>query len=175
MEGEKIKAGDVISQEIVDLMAGLQLMHDGEGCYYQLERLETLAQLAHEIAADEVTWMAWNEQKICDLCEWQKMIVDEIRNILKNQDQLIMALKSRFAMPETEDFEADFRKLEALRGLPELFVCNGLYHGESTNLLKLKAWATAYGYDFEKVKCLLAKETESILQLPEPKSIDKAA
>lgn len=132
---------------------------------YFLEKLSrAIDEEAERDLDDSVYSNGANPETIIDLAFWQRSIVDEIRVALNSQDHIVMALRTLIEMPEREEFKADDRKLESIRGLGELFSpAGGLFHDDKVDLAKLKAWAKAHHYDLEAVKSILAPETDSCL------------
>lgn len=166
MEEQKIKVGDPVTQEIVDLIAGLEYMNDGEGCCFRLERIETLSRAIDEEAELDMDNFSngSNPETIISLCYWQRSLIDEIRSVLNSQDRIVRALRCLIEMPERGEFKADNQKLESIRGLGELFSPGGgLFHDDKADMAKLTAWAKAHHYNLDAVKSLLAPETDSCL------------
>ncbi len=150
------KKDNGISQDVKDLIAGLKHMSDIDGCYYPLEKLEILSRVIDEVAEGKT--LPWDDNKIITMAYWQRKIIDEIRQILDAQDDIIMALKSRVKVERDDKYiEPDHRQLSALRSLANAFQGDNLFHTETIDVTDLKAWAIAHGFDFETVKGLLCK------------------
>lgn len=146
-----------IPKEVRDLVGGLGYLADPS---YPLDRLQMLVQIIDEIVAED-GGLPWNENRVIDICYWQKKIIDEIRQDLDAHDNIIAKLKSLVNKGEkletfkTEHFKPDSRKLEALRHLASLFVMDNLFYTDTTDMGNLKVWCIAHEYDLEMVKGLL--------------------
>lgn len=167
MEEIKKKVGDVIDQEMMDLAAGLREIWAGCSVDFLLDRLEFLSK-AMDQAAEGVT-PHWDEKEIISMAYWQRDIIGEMRQTLGTHYRMMGALAHKFEIPETgteeeKTFTAGSRKLEALRGLMELFHCDKLFYSEKTAMATLKCWAATYECDFDKVLSLLDTDKESCLK-----------
>ncbi len=84
----------------------------------------------------------WDDNEIITMAYWQRKIIDEIRQILDAQDDIIMALKSRLKVDtDHEHIKPDHRQLSALRSLANAFQGDNLFHTETIDVTDLKAWA----------------------------------
>ena len=154
---EEKKNGNGVSQEVVDLVHALKSMNDLEGCSYFLERIEVLSRLIDQAAEDG---LPFGRNDAVGFAYWQRKILDEIRHVLDHQDSIISKLKSIVLGDKShydlyEGFQADRKKLEALRSLNSLFIHHNLIYEETTDVKDLNAWAKTYDFDFEAVKTLL--------------------
>ncbi len=148
-----------IPQDVKDLIAGLKHMSDLEGCHYPLKKLETLSKVIDEVA--EGGNLPWDDKEIIAMAYWQRKIIDEIRQILDAQDDIIIALKSRVKVERDDKYiEPDLRQLSALRSLANAFQGDNLFYTETIDVTDLKAWAIAHSFDFETTKDLLGGEVK---------------